>query len=220
MAHVVTAEEAVRKIPDGATVLVNPMPAEEVFPAFGRVFEATGHPKDLVVVWAAGLGPFSAERRGMNHFAWPGMVRRFIAGHVGLNHLVVKMIASEQCEAYNLPQGVMSQLYRDIAAHRPGLLTRIGLGTFVDPRIEGGKMNARTRACEDLVELMTIGGREMLFYKAFPVHVGVFRGTSADPNGNITCEREALTMESLEVAMAAKNHGGIVIAQVEELRNT
>jgi propionate CoA-transferase len=217
MAKIVTADEAIGRIADGSTVLVNPMPSEEVYGAFGRVFEASGHPKDLTVVWAAGLGPFSAERRGMNHFAFPGMTRRMIAGHVGLNHLIVAMIAGNQCEAYNLPQGVMTQLYREIAARRPGLVTTIGLGTFVDPRIEGGKMNDRTRNAKDLVEVVHIGGQEALLYKSFHVDVGLIRGTSVDPHGNLTCENEALLMGDLDVAMAARNCGGIVIAQVERV---
>lgn len=175
MAAVVTADEAIQRIADGSTVLVNPMPSEEVFGAFGRVFEARGHPKDLTVIWAAGLGPFSEERRGMNHFAYPGMVKRIIAGHVGLNYLIAKMVAANQCEAYNLPQGVMTQLYREIAGHRPGLLTRIGLGTFVDPRIEGGKMNTRTHVCEDLVKVVKLDGKEYLLYKTFHVDVGLIR---------------------------------------------
>ncbi len=220
MAKVVTADQAMEFVKDGSTVLVNPMPSEEVFPAFARSFEANGRPKDLTFVWAAGLGPFSAERKGMNHFAVPGMTKRMIAGHVGLNHLVIKMIASNECEAYNLPQGTMTQLYREIAAHRPGLLTPVGLGTFVDPRIDGGKMNERTRDCEDLVKVVEIDGQEMLFYKAFHVDVGLVRGTTADPYGNLTTENEALWMGDLDVAMAAKNCGGIVIAQVERLSDT
>ena len=217
MAAVVTAMEAVLKIRDGATVLVNPVPSEEVFCAFERAFLEQGRPCDLTMVWAAGLGPFSAERLGMNHFAHAGMTKRVIAGHVGLNYEMVKLIASEQCEAYNLPQGVLTQLYREIAAHRPGLVTHVGLGTFVDPRNGGGRLNERTRACEDLCEVLTIGGQEKLFYRSFPVNVGVIRGTTADARGNISSEDEALLMEPLEVAMAAKNNGGIVIAQVERL---
>lgn len=217
MPKVITADEAVELIPDLATVVVNPMPSEEIYPAFGRVFEAKGRPRNLTVVYAAGLGPFSAERKGMNHFAYPGLLRRVIAGHVGLNHLLIKMIASNQCEAYNLPQGVMTQLYREMASHRPGLVTKIGLGTFVDPRQEGGKMNECTREAEDLVELIHINGEEFLLYKSFPVDVGIIRGTTADPLGNITGEDEAMMMENLEVAMAVKNSGGFVIAQVERL---
>lgn len=217
MAQIVTADEAVRHIPDGATVLVVPMPSEEVYPAFYRAFHETGSPKDLTVVWSAGLGPFSTERKGMNHFGYPGMVKRFVAGHIGLNYEVVKMIANNQVEAYGLPQGVLCQLYREIAAGRPGLITRVGLGTYVDPRVEGGKLNERTKACEDLVEVIELGGREMLHYKPFLPQVGIIRGTCADPEGNITTEDEAICMENFEAAMAVANAGGIVIAQVERL---
>jgi len=207
----------VRLIPDGATVLVVPTPAEEVYPAFNRVFAATGSPKDLTIIWAAGLGPFSFERKGMNHFAYPGMVKRIVAGHLGLNHEIVKMIFLNQVEAYNLPQGVLCQLYREIAAGRPGVITRVGLGTFVDPRLEGGKLNGRTQECEDLVEVIQVNGQEMLRYKPFRPQVGLIRGTTADPDGNITLEDEALCMENFEGAMAVANSGGFVIAQVERV---
>jgi len=217
MARIVSAEEAVGHIPDGATVLVVPMPSEEVYPAFHRVYSRTGSPKDLTVIWAAGIGPFSAERRGMNHFGYPGMVKRFVAGHLGLNYEVVRMIAQEEVEAFNLPQGTLCQLYREIAAGRPGLITRVGLGTFVDPRVEGGKLNQRTRSCEDLVEVVQVDGQEMLRYKPFKPQVGLIRGTTADPEGNITIEDEALCMENLEAAMAVANTGGFVIAQVERV---
>lgn len=217
MAQIVSAEDAVSRVPNGAVVAVVPMPSEELYPAFYRLFSRVGSPKDLTVIWSAGLGPFSSERKGLNHFAYPGMVKRFIAGHVGLNHEVVKMIAQNQVEAYNLPQGTICQLYREIAAGRPGLITPVGLGTFVDPRVEGGKLNERTRACEDLVEVVHLNGRELLHYKPFRPQVGLIRGTTADPEGNITVEDEALCMENLEAAMAVANSGGIVIAQVENV---
>jgi propionate CoA-transferase len=153
----------------------------------------------------------------MNHFAYVGMVKRIVAGHIGLNYEVAKLIAMNQIEAYNIPQGTLCQLYREIAAHRCGVITRVGLGTFVDPRIEGGKLNERTKACEDLVEVLQIDGQEMLRYKPFTPNVGLIRGTTADPEGNITIEEEALCMENLDGAMAVRNCGGIVIAQVQRL---
>ncbi|MBI5094217.1 MAG: acyl CoA:acetate/3-ketoacid CoA transferase [Candidatus Hydrogenedentes bacterium] len=217
MISILTSDEAVRLIPNGATVAVNPLPIEDVFSAFGRVFEATGAPNGLTIVWTAGIGPFSEERKGMNHFAYPGMVKRLIGGHYGLNHLLGKMVALEQVEAYNLPQGAISQLYREIAAKRTGLITKVGLGTFVDPRQDGGKVNERTKSSEDLVELIQIGKQELLRYKTFQLDIGIIRGTSVDPQGNLTNEDDAFSMEALELAMAVKNCGGKVIAQVARL---
>jgi propionate CoA-transferase len=218
MSKVIGVREAVDKVQDGETLLIGGSGAGHALPQLfidelERTFKETGHPRDLTSVRVVGTGDFAD--RGFSQLALPGMHKRTIGSNIGNEPRLGAMVENNELESYSLPQGVLSQLMREIAAGRPGLLTHVGLGTYVDPRQTGGKQNSRTT--EDLVEVVTVRGREWLLYHAFPIDVAVIRGSTADEDGNITMENEAIQAEMLAMAMAARNSGGIVIAQVRQL---
>lgn len=216
-----TAAEAAALVKDGDVVAISGngagmISAEAVFEAIERRFLETGHPRELTLVHSLGLG--DREAMGTNRFAHEGMLRKVIAAHFTWSPKIQQMIREEKIEAYCFPGGVIQHLLREIGAGRPGLFTHSGLHTFVDPRQQGGRCNARSR--EELVELLDIGGQEVLRYKPFKVDVGLIRGTFADTSGNLSPEEEPIDMDIHTIALAARNSGGVVIAQARQVVET
>lgn len=224
---VLTAEQAAELIPDGATVSVSSSSAiglpEHTLAAIGARFEATGHPQAITSLHCINSGDMSDGLEGSNHLAKPGLLKRIFGGSypAGPSKMakppVREMLESNQIEAYMIPSGLMYQIHRASAAKQPGVLSDVGMGTFLDPRVEGGKMN---QVSPDFVRLMEVDGKEWLFLPAIPVDVSIIRATTADPYGNLTFEEEASLLGTLDVAYAAHNNGGIVIAQVKRLSDT
>ncbi len=214
---IITAQEAASMVSDNMMVTASGFVASDMPEALTKALEArfleTGSPKNLTLFYAAAQG--NRDGSGADHFAHEGMTKRVIGGHWNMVPNLGKLVLENKIEGYNLPQGTLSQLYRDIAGHRIGTITHVGLNTFADPRIEGGKLNSIST--DDLVEVVNILGEEKLLYKAFPIDIGFIRGTYADENGNITMEHEVASLEATSIAQAVKNSGGKVIVQVEKV---
>ncbi len=214
---IITAKQAVEKIKNEDTLVtggfVGTGVAEELMIALEQRYLKDHQPQDLTLVYAAGQG--DSQDRGGNHIAHEGLIKRVIGGHWGLVPKMQKLAFEEKIEAYNLPQGVIAHMLRDIAGKRPATISTVGLDTFVDPRVDGGKINKKAQ--EDIVELFEIDGKECLRFKHFTPTVAFIRGTTADGRGNITMEKEALKIESMAIAAAVANSGGIVIVQVENI---
>jgi propionate CoA-transferase len=214
---VVSAANAAALVKDGDTLTTSGFVGigvpDELLRAIETRFLEAGHPRDLSLVFAAGQG--DGKDRGLNRLGHAGLLRRVVGGHWGLIPKVGRLAVDGEIEGWNLPQGCISQLYRDAAAGKPGMFSKVGLETFVDPRNGGGAINALSTEAQ--VELMEIGGEEVLFYKSPTLTVALLRGTTADEAGNVTMEREALEIDALAQAMAVKNAGGVVIVQVERM---
>jgi propionate CoA-transferase len=214
---ITTADEAIALIRDGDVVscsgFVGIGTPEALIAALERRFLKDAAPRGLSLVFAA--APGDGKERGLNRLAHEGLVRRAVGGHWALVPRLAALATENRIEAYNLPLGIISNLYRDAAAHRAGTLSKVGIGTFVDPRQGGGRINDRTT--EALVRVMEIDGEEWLFYQAPQLNVALIRGTTADPAGNVTMEREALLLDAQAAAMAARNANGLVIVQVERI---
>jgi propionate CoA-transferase len=188
--------------------------------AIGERFRETGTPRGLTTIHPIAAGDMYGIA-GIDHLAEPGLLKRVIAGSYPSGPSAMpspkiwQLIDENQIEAYNLPSGVLFHMHADAAAGRPGVLTKVGLDTFVDPRRQGGRMNRATT--EEIVQIVSFDGQEWLFYRAIPIDVAIVRGTTADELGNVSMEHEGAYLGGLDQALAARNNSGTVIAQVERL---
>ena len=214
----ITAEQAAAALRDGDTLLIGGSGGGHAVPdalleAVGKRFLATGAPRGITALHPVGLG--DGKTKGAGHLAHEGLLKRVVSGTFVNSPGIARLALDEKIEAYTLPQGALSQLMREMAAGRAGLITKMGLHTFVDPRLGGGRQSRR--ATEDLIELITLNGEEYLHYKPYRVDVAFIRGSAIDEAGNLSMEHEAVTLEMLSIAQAARRQGGLVVAQAKRL---
>lgn len=216
----ISAIEAAKLIEDGDTLAVSGFllatTPSAILRKIGERFLEEAHPRAMTLLQAAGTGNNGDE--GIMEISHPGMVRRYLTGHFARNRRLEAQALANEIEAYNFPQGVLSKMYRALSEGKPGVVTKIGLHTFVDPRQSGGKLTEKTT--EDLVEVVELLGEEYLFYRAQPIDIAIIRGTTADERGNITMEEESNVVDAREIAMAAKACGGKVVVQVKYLADS
>lgn len=214
----VSANEAVKMIKDNSTIATIGMTlvsaSETILKEIERSYLEENTPKNITLVHSCGQ---SDRDRGIQHFAHEGLLTRIVGGHWGLQPRVMDMISSNKCLAYCFPQGQFAQLFRSMAGGEPGKITKVGLGTFVDPRLGGGKMNEITKDAPDLVDVVTIDGEEYMRYKPIPLDYCIIRGTYVDELGNLTTDEEAMQLEVFSAVLACKKFGGKVIAQAKRI---
>lgn len=215
---IITADKAISLIRNGDTIAIEGSGGgigepELMLRTLKDHFNQTGYPQDLTIIHSTGMG--DRGEKGLSLIALEGMIRRVIGGHFGQSPAMAKLVEENKIEAYNFPIGVICQLYREIAAKRPGVITHIGMHTFIDPRQQGGKLNEITE--EDLIEIIHLSGKEYLFYRSFPINIAIIRASTADEEGYLSVENEPAKLALLAMAQAAKNSGGITIAQVKNV---
>lgn len=219
--EVITAEEAVRSIQDDSTLAIIAMTqvsaSTAILKEIERSFFEEGHPKNLTYLHTCGQASVG-KPGGMQYIAHEGLLKRVIGGHWGQSSNMMELITENKIEAFNLPQGQMANMFHSMAMREPGKLSKVGLGTYIDPRIEGGKMNQKAKdSGYDTVAVVEVDGEEYIQYKPIPIDTLLIRGTYADENGNISTKREAMVLEILPAVMATKRWGGQVICQVESI---
>ena len=225
MSKQITLSAAAALIPDGAVVTVSSSSGlgcpDLMLKAIGDRFDATGHPKSLTTLHPIAAGDMSGIK-GIDHIAKPGLLAKIIGGSYPSGPstseppLIWQMIGANKIPAYNVPSGILFDMHREAAARRPGVITKIGLDTFVDPARHGCAMNEAAKA-EAVVKKITFEGEEWLYFPVIVPKVAIIRATTADERGNLTYEHEGAYLGGLDQALAACNNGGIVIAQVKRV---